>query len=115
MRGASSLRRSLGFSAAELVCGAAPLTHLSGQPPGLPVGFGLIHSLADFLHQLVQFHCGLDQNRAELLPRVLMLGEKKDESSVNLAEKMRESSEKTQRQRSDPGISKHQKTIKALI
>lgn len=58
------------------VCVAAPLTHLSGQPPGLPVGFGLIHGLADLLHQLVQLHCGLNQNRAELLPRVLMLGEK---------------------------------------
>lgn len=115
MRGASSLRRSLGFSAGEPVCVAALLTHLSGQPPGLPVGFGLIHSLADLLHQLVQLHCGLNQNRAELLPRVLMLGEKKDECSVILVEKMRESSEETLRQSSDPGISEHQKTIKALI
>ena len=47
------------------------LTDLSGQPACLPVRLGLLHSLADLLHQLVQLHRGLNQNRAELLPRIL--------------------------------------------
>lgn len=62
------------------------LTDLSGQPPGLPVGFGLVHSLCDLLEQLVQLDGGLHQDGAELLPGVLQVEEKKREPSQPLPE-----------------------------
>lgn len=57
----------------------ALLTDLSGQPAGLPVRLWLVHSLADLLHQFVQLHRGLNQNRAELLPCVLTEREREKE------------------------------------
>lgn len=51
------------------------LSYLPGHPPRLPVGLGVFHGFADLLQQLVQFHRGFHQHRAELLPSILQPGE----------------------------------------